>query len=459
MRRVATSALWVALAACKRDEPDAVVSDDTPVADDLPSPTSTCPADALPATSALWSTQVDFDWSWSAERSLSYAAPVYVRLPDGELDADEVVSWALTVDAGEAETAFARVWVDGKVVVDVDRAGAFEASRRSLRRSGRLEGGDTWDTWWDTFPDSFDSYWDSAWDSSDTGWVDTEPGWGVWPLYHLPDVASTLVLPMAPEVNVRGGCLAVVPAATEDLSGRRGRLHVAARAGDLTAPTLRMNVVVVDGAGIAPRELELAVESMRALYAAGGAPALEVAVFDLAWGGPALFNFTEDLYDLRASEIEGALSGALNMFVIQDFVGSSGTIGIAAGIPGATGVQRTAGSGVVVTVDGHRRFDGTVDPDALGGTMAHEAGHQLGLFHTSESSGQSFDVLRDTLECPLAEYDRDGDGTVWAGECRKADGRNFMFWTEGGTRFDQREITEDQVWVLNHAAWLHEGGE
>ena len=41
----------------------------------------------------------------------------------------------------------------------------------------------------------------------------------------------------------------------------------------------------------------------------------------------------------------------------------------------------------------------TLDAQLLGETAAHEMGHQLGLFHTTESGGTEFDILTDTAEC------------------------------------------------------------
>ena len=54
-------------------------------------------------------------------------------------------------------------------------------------------------------------------------------------------------------------------------------------------------------------------------------------------------------------------------------------------------------------------------------TCAHEIGHYLGLYHTSERDGRQHDPIADTAEC--------GEGAITC-----PDGGNIMFWTGGGAR-------------------------
>jgi hypothetical protein len=63
-------------------------------------------------------------------------------------------------------------------------------------------------------------------------------------------------------------------------------------------------------------------------------------------------------------------------------------------------------------------------------TMAHEAGHYLGLFHTTEAEATLFDPLDDTPQCERARDDN-GDGLLDYGECRGAGAENLMFWAAG----------------------------
>ena len=97
------------------------------------------------------------------------------------------------------------------------------------------------------------------------------------------------------------------------------------------------------------------------------------------------------------------------------------TLGIAAGIPGAT-IIAGANTSCVVVSGNDPDFGVTVAGQAQ--TAWHEAGHLLGLSHTSESDGTTFDFIADTPECPIS-FDTNGDGAQDFMEC--PDGQNFMF--------------------------------
>ena len=75
--------------------------------------------------------------------------------------------------------------------------------------------------------------------------------------------------------------------------------------------------------------------------------------------------------------------------------------GVSASVPNPPYLPGTVASGVAVSLNGPlsvapvNRF---LDPPAVGQTIAHELGHALGLFHTSEYDLVSHDVYDDTPE-------------------------------------------------------------
>lgn len=140
----------------------------------------------------------------------------------------------------------------------------------------------------------------------------------------------------------------------------------------------------------------------------------------------------------------GASNTALNVFFVGDIEPLAGAEpeAQAGGIPGPMGMHGTGGSGIVVAAD----MMGS--SEALGRTLAHEIGHYLGLFHTSEANGCVLDVLDDTPACRAAD-DVDGDGLDVA-DCVGHGSDNLMFFAKtSGTA-----LTAQQIEVLRSAPIL-----
>ncbi|MCB9535883.1 MAG: hypothetical protein H6704_06425 [Myxococcales bacterium] len=202
-------------------------------------------------------------------------------------------------------------------------------------------------------------------------------------------------------------------------------------------------------------DFQRAVGEMKRIYQQQGIEIGEVHYCDLPGGDAARFAVidsvdgpTSELGQMfsvssRAGDLGCSPDQALNFFMVQEIVGGRAgyiILGIAGGIPGPPGVHGTTHSGVAVTMSGWRR-----NPTQLAQTMAHEGGHFLGLFHTTEAEGTAFDPLPDTPQCDNSN-DRDSDGIVAYQECGGGKGaENLMFWAAGDSA---EKVTGDQGFVL-----------
>lgn len=163
---------------------------------------------------------------------------------------------------------------------------------------------------------------------------------------------------------------------------------------------------------------------------------------------------------------------ALNLYVTGSETQVGGVLGISSGIPGVPGINAQAKAGMVVFIEGHRS-SGTAgsalsvsDLQFLGDTMAHEAGHYLGLFHTNERAGYDAaanvasrlwggagrDALIETPYCNKSNDNNPADGMLSIAECSGAGftnsgSLNLMFWVGDGVTA-QTQLTGEQGWLL-----------
>ena len=137
----------------------------------------------------------------------------------------------------------------------------------------------------------------------------------------------------------------------------------------------------------------------------------------------------------------------INFFFVQGFNGYS-LLGKAGGIPGPPLLHGTHHSGVVVSMSDYYWYGPNKAAARVAETMAHELGHQLGLYHTTESDGSYHDPLSDTPQCT---NDWNGDGYVDAWECEDAGGDNLMFWSANLSA----NLTDDQRYVIHHNAMMY----
>lgn len=131
---------------------------------------------------------------------------------------------------------------------------------------------------------------------------------------------------------------------------------------------------------------------------------------------------------------------SMNIFFVRSFAMQGGAIGTSLGLPGPAGIHGTRASGVVFTSEflgqNFQDADGSfTDGDNYTGVvLAHEVGHYLGLFHTTESFGGGSDPLNDTPECRRRDFPDNCD-----------DLNNLMFPYAG---ISHTEVSADQAFVL-----------
>ncbi|HET8540219.1 MAG TPA: hypothetical protein VFL83_10145 [Anaeromyxobacter sp.] len=240
-----------------------------------------------------------------------------------------------------------------------------------------------------------------------------------------------------------GGCAGGSEAA-------RYRVHVVTRPGPIASTgTLDLEVYLVTdpsgplpdaAAAVASRQVARWVRGLSRLFAGAGACLGTVTFRDLpewvrsryAPGGVVDVSGAgmglppdqvsagcDDLSQLFTAAV--APSRAVHVFLAEELVDRTGpalgtTLGVDGSIPGPSGFPGTVNGGAVVGLFGTFGAEtkpGACDDDAstrfscgtdvIAYVAAHEAGHWLGLYHTTEFDGTRFDPLADTPTCPCAQ--------------------------------------------------------
>ncbi len=185
--------------------------------------------------------------------------------------------------------------------------------------------------------------------------------------------------------------------------------------------------------------------TVRSLYSQVGVTLGNLTYIDITGADAARFTVLDgfDLASLlQLSNHPQARKEAVNIFLVYEicYPGCGGVGGIDGSIP-ATPIRGTGESGLVVQM-----ADFPNGLETLGIVFAHEMGHWLGLFHTTEVSGLQFDPLPDTPECTRVPYDTDNNRIVTVQECINLDATNVMFWTGGNV--PNTVLTPDQGFVM-----------
>jgi len=171
-------------------------------------------------------------------------------------------------------------------------------------------------------------------------------------------------------------------------------------------------------------------------YDVEGAAAQQYTIVDTSES----FELDESSEILTLSKSLPETNKGINFFFVQGFTGW-GLLGKAGGIPGPP-QHGTYGSGVIVSLATYYDNPNGNGVAITAHAMAHELGHQLGLFHTSEQNGAMFDPIADTPKCA---NDFNKDGVVDFGECIGKGNTNLMFWL---SHIDN-VLTDGQKFVLH----------
>jgi len=161
----------------------------------------------------------------------------------------------------------------------------------------------------------------------------------------------------------------------------------------------------------------LVTQRLAQIYATVGLCIGTITVYDLpTWAQTKFGGLINAFDDSTCSNLNQLFTlsvpgNQINFFLVNGFSDSNGVpvsiIGIDGTIPGPSSFGGTVSSGAAVSaadID-HTQFCGqafapsSCGPDRVAYTAAHEGGHFLGLYHTTERYGDAFDPLSDTKKC------------------------------------------------------------
>src|SRR5262249_55794036 len=192
----------------------------------------------------------------------------------------------------------------------------------------------------------------------------------------------------------------------------------------------QVDFLVADGAlspGDAEHTADQLAQLLARLYAPVGIEIADYLVTPFALPGGADVTLSTSV----APALREARPGAVHVVLVHSIDNAGPLAGYALGLPGPFDADRPNAAVLVATGPFASPSSGQLDLPALAVTCAHEIGHYLGLYHTSERDGQLHDPIPDTPEC--------------AGGSSCPDSDNIMFWTGGGAR---HVLSEGQATVL-----------
>ena len=255
---------------------------------------------------------------------------------------------------------------------------------------------------------------------------------------------SSILVPQGPQFTANSGPASYTMQANEIPSDLT--LTLALRTGPIPSNGASLKVKpFLASASHEPADIQPALVTVQNIFEQAGIT-LDIRETE-ALTDPAFYVVSTSFTDpTTAALVSRGAAGEVNIFFIDDSEGlTSGLLGIAPGIGGTLGIAGNR-NGVLIGLDGHS-IGGQLSIDFLGETAAHEIGHFLGLFHTTERNGLFHDIIEDTPECEALTQDTDNDNIVELSECTDLGSTNLMFWQGNGvTR--QTGLTQGQAHVI-----------
>ena len=251
---------------------------------------------------------------------------------------------------------------------------------------------------------------------------------------------ANVLVPQSPSFSAKAGTW-TFKAYTND------RVSIALRTGSTPSAATIAIQPYITGTTWSAGDISAALSVMSSIYSANG---ITLTINDTITISDTQYSAVSGTFidSTTSALVTQGSTAAVNLFFIEDYSGSwSGILGNAAGIPGSMGTANSW-NGVLISLAAHDVSGAMLDAQLLGETAAHEMGHQLGLFHTTESGGNQFDILSDTLECQKSTQDNNGDRKVSAEECESYGAENVMFWTSWS--LSSRSAGKKQEVLCNH---------
>jgi len=251
-----------------------------------------------------------------------------------------------------------------------------------------------------------------------------------------PGYANVLV-PQSPSFSAKAGTW-TFKAYTND------RVSIALRTGSTPSAATIVVQPYITGTIWSASDISVALIIMKSIYSANG---ITLTINDTITISDTQYASVSETFtnSTTSALVSQGVTEGVNLFFIEDYSDSE-SLGNAAGIPGSMGIANSW-NGVLISLAAHVSGS-TLDSQLLGETAAHEMGHQLGLFHTTESGGTVFDIMTDTAECLNSTKDFNNNGKMSAEECEGYGGENLMFWTAWTT--SSRSAGKKQETLSSH---------